>query len=150
MACGSWSFLSCCRGGPTCPPCGERYALDGAWQLIRGDGGMAAHSLFQNKSPSPSGRERCFAATKPWINGAAWAPDQVRDMPRLAGAKRPWPGDSSSPFHWLNSDSPDEAGHAGRDPGSMPEEKPGLCFCSMSTLERRGVSILPLRQRAEN
>ena len=53
---------------------------------------MAAHSLFQNKLPSLSGRERCFAATKPWINGAAWAPDQVRDMPRLAGAKHPWPG----------------------------------------------------------
>ena len=52
-----------------------------------------ATSRFPNTHPDLSPRgERCFAVTKPWIIGAAWAPDQVRDMPRLAGAKHPWPG----------------------------------------------------------
>jgi len=35
-------------------------------------------------------------------------------------------------------DPPDEAGHAGRGPGSMPEEKPVLGFCPTKTLERSG------------
>jgi len=69
--------------------------------------------------PSPKGRGRCFAVINPWINGAAWAPAR--------GCSAPLAGDLFSPFHWLNSDSPDEAGPAGRDPGSMPHESPRLC-----------------------
>ena len=51
--------------------------------------------------PSPKGRGRCFAVTNPWINGAAWAPAR--------GCSAPLAGDSFSPFHWLNTDSLDEA-----------------------------------------
>jgi len=66
-----------------------------------------------SKSPAlPEKGGVAFAVTKPWIIGAAWAPARGRSAP-LAG-------DSSSPFQRLVTDSPDEAGHAGRDPGSMP------------------------------
>ena len=48
--------------------------------------------LNPHPGPPPRGGSIVFSATKSWINGAAWAPDPVRGMPRLAGAKRPWPG----------------------------------------------------------
>ncbi len=51
--------------------------------------------------------------------------------PRATGYLPPFP------------DSPDEADWPGRDPGPMPEEKPGLCICPTSTLERRGFQSFP-------
>ena len=58
-------------------------------------GGLVMHRrstlavrCVNNSTPTlPQGRERCFAATEPWILGAAWTPGSCPGQARLARVK---------------------------------------------------------------
>jgi len=145
----------------------ELYVVRGTWYVVRGRNQTRRARWHVGSStsyrphatnrfskpppqPSPKGRERCFAATKPWINGAAWAPDQVRDMPRLAGAQHPWPGiclhlfSDLIPIPRTRPDTPAEIR------GPCHKRSRSSAVADAQTLERRGrFETFPYRLRAE-
>jgi len=99
-ASGVW-LMQCPKPPPRPSPKGrELYSMrDASHRQSVGCGqnllATSHRSLAGSKTPTPAlpqGEGELFSVTKPWINGAARAPDQVRGMPRLAGAQHPWPG----------------------------------------------------------